>query len=230
MARSVAATYVPSAPSAPSYGQPAYPPPGQPPYGQPGFGAPQGQPPFGMPGGPTGGKGNKKVLIIVGAVVAALVLIGAVGGILLAVLSGGRPEGVAKDYVNAYLKNDYKKECDLRSSDHQKEMLDDVDASSCSDYASKMKDQSDDNDSYFQEHYGESYDSIMGDIHNDVKTTSSKVDGDKATVKMTLKQSYSGDNQKFVDDALDGDKSSTQHLVVTLVKEKGDWKVDSEDD
>ncbi|HWU23557.1 MAG TPA: DUF2510 domain-containing protein [Nocardioides sp.] len=209
-----------------AYGQPAY---GQPAYGQqPGYGAPA-QPPYGIPGVPPPSNGhNKRVLIIVGAVVGVLVLIGAVAGILIAVLGGNGPDDVAKDYVNAYLDDNYGKACQLQSKAHQKDSLDEADVSDCKAYAKKEADDAQSNKADYQSEFGESYDSLEGDMHYSVKATSTKIDGNTATVKLDLDETYSGSNQKYIDEVLDGDKSKTEHLTVTLVKEKGDWKVDDE--
>lgn len=235
----------PSAPSAPGSDLPTVvaPPagqqPGQPPqptygqgpgYGQqPPFGAPPGQPPYGIPGVPPPTRGhNKRVLIIVGAVVGVLVVIGAIAGVLIAVLGGNGPDDVAKDYVNAYLDDNYTKACELQAKAHQKDTLDQAGVSDCKAYGKKEAADLASNKADYQSEFGESYDSLQGDMHYSVAATSTKIDGNTATVKLDLSESYSGSNQKYVDEVLDGQKSKTEHLTVTLVKESGDWKVSDE--
>jgi hypothetical protein len=76
----------PGGPGQPPYGGPGQPPPGgpgQPPYGYgpPGPLGPQG--PQGVPPGQPRKSGGARTLIIVGAVVLALILIGVIGGVLL---------------------------------------------------------------------------------------------------------------------------------------------------
>ena len=143
-------------------------------------------------------------------------------------LGGNGPDDVAKDYVNAFLDDNYTKACQLQSKAHQKDSLDEANVSDCKAYGKKEAQDLANTKGQYQSEFGASYESLQRDTHYSVKATSTKIDGATATVKLDLAESYSGSNQKYVDEVLDGEKSKTEHLTVTLVKEKGHWKVSDE--
>ncbi|MCL2542516.1 MAG: DUF2510 domain-containing protein [Nocardioidaceae bacterium] len=218
----------------PAYGQQAQQPYGAPqqgfgaPAGQPPYGAP-GQPPYGMPGGPTDGRSNKRMIAILGGVGGLVVLLVVVVVILAVtgVFGGNGPDAVAKDYVNAYADGNFGKACDLMSKDYQAKALRESKATSCADLQSKTA--KSENDAYQQE-FGDSYDSIHGDMHWSSTVESVQQTGDSATVKMKLVGTYSGDNSKYLSEFMDGNKTQSDTVTMKMVKEGGEWKVASDSD
>ncbi|HWJ80944.1 MAG TPA: DUF2510 domain-containing protein [Nocardioides sp.] len=191
--------------------------PQQQPYGAPQYGGQQpygAAPQYGAPPQKSGGKKGLLIGIIV-AVVLVLLVCG-VGGFFI--LKGGDdPKSVAKDYLGAEADGDFEKVCELTSSDYQKQLLDSAGADKCSEIEDKLNEQL----SAFSEGttYSELFDDL--DINYDVGDVSEK--GDKATVDYTIEVKYNGDNP--IGQQLETDKSDE---TLELVKEDGDWKVDSD--
>ncbi|GAA3830377.1 DUF2510 domain-containing protein [Nocardioides panacisoli] len=203
------------------YGAPAQQPYGAQPYGapqQPGYGAPQ-QPGYGAPqyGAPAKSGGKKGLLI--GAIVAVVLvlLVCGIGGFFI--LKGGDdPKSVADDYLGALADGDFNKACDLSSGDAQKKIFDDSGASKCSEVEDKYDEllASSGQDGSFKDFFKDldvNYD--IGDVNEN---------GDKATVKYTIEVKYTGDDETL-GQAFEQPKSDE---TLTMVKEDGDWKVDSD--
>jgi hypothetical protein len=231
IAPNVASNYPqqPAAPQQPSSPQGGYGAPQQPGYGtpavQPGYGQPgqPGGPPFGggYAGGGKSGGGSGKLIAIIGGALGALLLVVILVVVLFKVVLGGGPEDTAKDYLQAQLDRDYEKVCDLTAEDPQKDLLASVDADDCGEFADKSKDQEDD----FADELKD-FDEVLGDTDIEFETDDAKESGDSATVKLTIKYEYKGDDddkfrEVFGEDDTKGDDTET----VKLVKEDGDWKV-----
>lgn len=216
-------------------GQPAY---GQGPYGQQGFGQQAyGQQGYGGPGQPGGfgappsSGGSKKGLWIGLAAggAALLLLICGIGGFFL--LRGGGPEDTAKDYVAAILDDDYEKACDLLTDDRKKEALDSEEVDDCKALGEKQEEAADDlgDDGQFEDTYGESIDDIRDDIEYDSEMVEVHDETDsKAIVEFDVTTEYTGDNQDYIDEALNGETKSTDPAFIHMAKEDGDWKVSDE--
>lgn len=211
------------------YGQPQQPQFGQPqqqvPYGQP---AQFGQPPYGQPGfgAPAGGSGGSKkgLLIGVGAAVGLLLVSCLVGGIFL--LGGSGPGDVVKDYILAGSELDYETQCDLSAKDSRKTMLDAYEVDDCGTFAEKVDD--DDGEAGFEDAYGVSFDDFMDDIDVDVEIKDVDEDGDEAIVETKTRYSYTGNDDKVLDEILDGDKVNNETGWYKVLKEGGDWLVAEE--
>jgi hypothetical protein len=197
------------------YGAPAQQPygaqPGQQPYGaQPGYGAPQY-------GAPAKSGGKKGLLIGVIVAVVLVLLVCGIGGFFI--LKGGDdPKSVADDYLGAESDGDFQKICELESKDYQKQTLDSIGASKCSEVEDKL------NESLSGAGIDQTYSEIFDDLDFNYDIGSSDENGDKATVKYTLEVKYNGDDETLAQ-AFEQDKSNE---TLTLVKEDGDWKVDSD--
>ena len=210
----------PQQPQQPQYGAPAGGGYGQP-AGQPGFGQ---QPPFGgypSTGGSSGG-GKGKLIAIIGAAVGAVILVVVLLFVLFKVVLGGGPGGVAEDYLNAQLDRDYEKQCDLSAEKLQDELLASADADDCGDYADKQEDA----EKEFEDQIKE-FEDILDDTDIEIEAGDVKEDGDKATVDVTIKYEYTGDDDDkfrefFNEEKLEGEDEGK----VKLVKEDGDWKVE----
>ena len=206
------------------YGAPAQ-QPGQQPYGAPAqqpYGAPQQ--PYGGPqyGAPAGGSGRSKtglILGLVGGLVLLIVLVCGVGGFVWpGFFSGGNdPESVADDYLGALADGDFNEACELSSGDAQKKIFDESGASKCSEVEDKY------NEQLAAQGGGDDFQQLFDDLDVNYDIGDVSESGDKATVKYTIEVKYNGDDE--LGQYFEQDKSSEE---LTLVKEDGDWKVDSD--
>jgi len=200
------------APAAGGYGAPAGGGYGQP-VGQPGF----GQQPFGA--GSSGG-GNGKLIAIIGGGIGALLLVIIFLVVLFKVIGGGSPEDVASDYLEASAEGDFEKACELSSEDHQKSAFEGTDAEECGELEDAISKSFEDDgfpgyDSYEDFLDDIEYDFEVGDVTEKEKT---------ATVEYTYSVEYTGDEEDF-GDYFD---QKEQDAEIKLVKEDGEWKVDSD--
>ncbi|WP_181407491.1 DUF2510 domain-containing protein [Nocardioides sambongensis] len=200
---------------------------GQQGYGQQGYGAP-GQPGYG--GGSSGGSKKGLWIGLAAGGAALLLLICGIGGFLL--LSGNSPEDTAKDYVEAILDDDYEEACGLLTEDRKKEALDSEEVDSCKELGDKQEEAAEDFGEYgqqFEDTYGESIEDIQDDIDysSEVVEVHDETDS-KAIVEFDVTTEYTGDNQDYIDDELDGETKSTDPAFIHLAKEDGDWLVSDE--
>lgn len=216
------------APRTPAQGLPPQAGSGQPPVGPPAAqsGMQSGYQQPGVPGAPpwqgqtptTGGGGGGKGKLI--AIVAAALVLVVVAAVVLftVVLGGGGPKGVAEDYLEATLDLDIEKVCDLSSKDSQDSEFEDYEVKSCSEYQDKFMD---------QENYDQLRD-LFDNVDTEVKIGEVKEKGDSATVEYTETIEYTGDDEDAFKEFFD-DTKATEKGTLTLVKEDGDWKVDSDE-
>ena len=199
-------------------GQPAQQPygaqPGQPaqqPYGaQPGYGAPQY-------GAPAKSGGKKGLLIGVIVAVVLVLLVCGIGGFFI--LKGGNdPKSAADDYLGAVKDGDVKKVCELESKDYQKSDLDSLGASSCSEAEDKL------NEQLSAAGLDTTYKDIFDDLDISYSIGDVSENGDKATVHYTFESKYTGDNT----DLGQSFEHAKSDETLSMVKEDGDWKVDSD--
>lgn len=233
-----------NAPQGQQYGQPqqGYGQPAQQGYGQPqqgygapqqfaqqGYGAPGYGPPAGGPGGP-GGKGGKgKLIAIIGGAVGAVAIVAILLVVLLKVLGGGSPDSVAEDYLNANFDDDFAKLCEMATEEKQKDGLEELDADDCDEGQEKAQKQIDDFKDQYESTFDESYDDLKSDTDFSVETKNVEEDGDEATVDWETTKEYTGDNDDYIEQALNGDKTTEEKGTMLLCKEDGDWKVQDDD-
>jgi hypothetical protein len=202
------------APAGGGYGQPA----GQQPYGQQGF----GQQPFGQGyAGQSGGGGKGKLFAIIGGAIGALVLVAVALVVLFSVIGGGSPEDVASDYLDASVDGDFEEACNLSSKSHQDSLFEGTEANDCGEIEDAIAKSFEgdggipgyDNFEDFLDDIDYEYE--IGDVSEKEKT---------ATVDYTYTVEYTGDEEgiaEFVD-------KEDEPATIELVKEDGDWKVDSD--
>ncbi|MDO9494166.1 MAG: DUF2510 domain-containing protein [Nocardioides sp.] len=208
----------------PAQGSPAQSGPGQPPSGpppaQPGYQQP-GQP--GVPpwqsqtpasGGGGGGKG-KLIAIIAGAV--ALVVIAAI--VLFTFVLGGGPGDVAKDYLEAESKADLEQVCELSSKESREGLQDFYEVDDCAAVADKVKGEED-----FEQGV-----KLLDDVNVDIEIGEVDEKGDSATVKYSEEIEYTGDDEEGFTEVFGEDTKFTTKGTITMVKEDGDWKVESDE-
>ena len=218
-------------------GQLGYGQPGQPGQQQP-YGGGYGQPPYGGPGGGShgagGGKGKGKLIAIILGALLALILVAVIIFVALKAIGGGSPDAVAEDYLKAgnYFDPDFQKECELLAEESQKSLLEDADADDCDAYAEKQQKE-------YDEQIGEklsedeacdkTFEDIQGDFDYDVEIKDVKEDGDKATADYTVTTRFTGDKDIITDCGGDEDDvEDSEDDSLELVKEDGDWKVDTQ--
>lgn len=191
------------------------------PAGSGGFGQPAGQPgqqPFGgfpaSSGGSGGGKG--KLIAIIGGAVGALILLVIAIFVVLSLVGGGSPEDVAGDYLEANGDGDAEKSCELSSEDHRQAVFGGDD---CGKVEDALAEDFEDQGIPGYEDYEDLLDDIdyefeIGDVSEKEKT---------ATVEYTYSIEYTGDEEGF-----DIFNQEDVEAELELVKEDGDWKVDSD--
>ncbi|MBO3733675.1 Rv0361 family membrane protein [Glycomyces niveus] len=209
------------APQQPGYGVP----PQQPGYGQtpqagygqqPGYGAPQQQPGFGSPLPPAPKKSKTGLIVGIGA--GALVVIVAIVLLIANPFGGGgpsksdSPEDVAKDYLD--LQVDIVTSGDL--TDIQG-MADKLSPYMCAEMVEEMEAGLDDAD--MSEEDMAEYQDMMAEAEIDVsyETGEATVDGDKATVPVTVTGTANIPEM--------GEMPLDDEYELELVKEEGAWKV-----
>ena len=206
----------PQQPQQPVYGAPT----GS--YGQPTGQAGYGQQPFGgstaASGGSGGGKG--KLIAIIGGAIGAVLLVIILLFVLFTVILGGGPEDVASDYLEANADGDFEEACELSSKEHQESAFEGTDASECGELEEAIA-------KSFEEQGIPGYDNyedLFDDIEYDFEIGDVSEKEESATVEYTYTVEYTGDEEDFggVFDQKD------QDAEIGLVKEDGDWKVDSD--
>jgi len=184
---------------------------GQQGYGQQGYGGQgwQQQP------GSGGGKGNRKLLAIIGGVVLVVVVVVLV--LVFTVFRGGNdPEGVAQDALDAASGGDFERLCELSTKDVQEANFEYFDVDDCAGVGEESE--------AAQEEGGFDLDDF--DTSFDITKVDEADDGESATVDYDVTVEYTGDDQDL-QDAFGETETSSDSL--DLVKEDGEWRIDSDE-
>ncbi|MDN5743893.1 MAG: DUF2510 domain-containing protein [Nocardioidaceae bacterium] len=194
---------------------------------QQGYGAPQQfeQPGYGAPGGAaqSGGGGHRKMIAIIGGAVGALVIVVVLLVVLLKVLGGSGPEDTARDYLEAKQAADLRAACELSTKDWQEKTFNDD--GNCSDAIDEFEEQFENYKKAIESGFDTTYAKIKNDTESSIEIDETEEDGDEATVDWKTTSTYTGDNDDYIDQVLDGDTSQKDDGTMLLCKEDGDWKV-----
>lgn len=167
---------------------------------------------------------NKTLVVLLGAGGGALVLL-ILAVVLVRGLTGGGPEAVAEDYLQAQFESDYGKVCELTAEDARQALLDLRDADDCGELAeSTAKDEEEAAEDY-EDQLDLSFDEIRGNFDQEVEITDVDERGDdEVVVSVRQTTDYKGDDA-FLDEVLEGESHHSRRFDMLLVEEDGDWKV-----
>jgi hypothetical protein len=179
--------------------------------GQPGVPPWQGQTP------PSGGGGKGKLIGIIAAAVALVVVLAVV--LFVFVLGGGGPGDVAEDYLEAESTADIEQVCELSSKASRDRLQEFYEADDCGAVADKLEDDED-----FQKGVD-----FLDDVDVDIEIGEVDEKDDSATVRYTEDIEYTGDDVEGFKEVFSEDTKFETKGTITLVKEDGDWLVDTDE-
>jgi len=163
--------------------------------------------------------------VLLGGGLAAL-LVAALAVVIVVMARGGDPEDIAEDYLAAGFGSDYGTVCELTAKEPRQALLDDADAGDCDEYADAQREAEDEQSQEYEEKYGLSIADIRGNFDVEVEVDDVDEQGDgEAIVEIERTTEYTEDDD-FLAEELDGERSSSQAFTMRLVEEDGDWKVE----
>ncbi|MFT4189730.1 MAG: DUF2510 domain-containing protein [Aeromicrobium sp.] len=187
------------------------------------------QAPGAAPTGPVGGGGrgvSGKTLAIIGGAVGGVLLLIVLPLVLVLALSGGSPEDVAVEYVEAAADRDWAKVCELSTEEDREDSFDSYDVDDCGEFAEEMEKEQEEYD-WSDEEFGVPWEELREDLELEIEVADVDEKSDrKVVVEVRGTTTYTGDDDdiaEYFEDYSDGD--NTQEI--TVVKEDGDWKIDA---
>ena len=161
---------------------------------------------------------RRAIISLVSTVVVAAAVVG-----IVVVLRGTSPTSkVARDYVQAYMSGDFATACGLMDRRYRTRALSFVEAKDCAGWAKYTRGRL--NKAYTSS-FGGTFDRLNADTTWKVKVTKSAGHDSSVIVTLDVHGSYDhGDNSRYR--AVARAKSMT--VTVSMVQEKGDWKVASD--
>jgi hypothetical protein len=179
--------------------------------GLPGVPPWQGQTP------PSGGGGKGKLIAVIAAAVALVVVLAVV--LFVFVLGGGGPGDVAEDYLEAESTADIEQVCELSSKASRDRLQEFYEADDCGAVADKLEDDED-----FQKGVD-----FLDDVNVDIEIGEVDEKDASATVRYIEDIEYTGDDDEGFKEVFGEDTKFETKGTITLVKEDGDWKVDTDE-
>ena len=126
---------------------------------------------------------------------------------------------MAKDYLKAESEADLEQVCELSSKESRKQLVEFYEVDDCAAVAEKVED---------DEEIAQGI-KLLDDVDVDIEIGEVDEKDDSATVKYSEDIEYTGDDEEGFTEIFGEDIKFTTKGTITLVKEDGDWKVESDE-
>lgn len=187
----------------------------------------QVQPPPYFPATVTGGRRRPSAVLLGGAFALLAILVALV--VVFTVVVEDSPEGVAEDFLDAGFDRNFDRICELYSEDRRDYYFDRAEADDCDEYVDWAEGEFDDFGDALDEAYGITVEEYYDAIDHEVEITDVDEESDDlVVVEYEETFAYTGDDEDIIDRQFGGETTDVDNGVIRLVREGGEWKVDSQ--